>query len=96
MSLPLNSAGKKSRWSKSCQAAKLLRQDFVQGAIAADSFDPKHVQSTRTEYMEYEPVCFARNISQISRDFVKAADSGTTFLEKWLEDGKLSADSSGK
>ena len=93
MSLPLNNGGKKGRWSKTCQAARFLREDFVQGAIAADSFDPKQVQSTRTEYMEYDPACFARNIAQISRDFVKASDAGTTFLQKWLEDGKVPTDS---
>ena len=84
------------RWVQSCTAAKSLRQDFLQGAILPDSFDPKQVQSTRPEYMEYEPACFSRNLQKIAKDFIKASDAGTTFLEKWLEDGKPPSNSTGK
>ena len=81
--------GKKARWTKSCLAAKLLRQDFVSGAIAAEAFSAKEVQQTRAEYLEYDLSNFTRNLSQISRDFSKAAEAGSLFLEKWQEDGKL-------
>ena len=84
--------GKKARWTKSSSAAKLLRQDFVSGAIAPESFNVKDVHQSRPEYLEYELSSFSRNISQLSKDFVKAVEAGSSSLDRWLEGGKPPAD----
>ena len=89
-------SGKKTRWTKTSSSAKLLRQDFVSGAISSERFNPKEVQQTRAEYLEYDTNCFSRNLMQIAMDFAKVAEAGSSCLDKWLEDGKTSSDQHGK
>ena len=87
---------KKERWTKTSTAARRLREDFVTGAIAPDKFNSKEVQQTRPVYLEYDTVCFSRNLTQIARDYAKVLEAGSPNLEKWIEDGKTLSDQQGK
>ena len=75
-------------WSRSCEAAKQLRIDLVEGIIDPDDA-PKVVQSTRPVYMKVPKTKFAPNYRNLANDFVMMRQlNDECAIKAWVEDGK--------
>ena len=83
-------------WSKSCEAAKQLREDLAQGRINPKDYKPKHVHQMRESFQNYALNRFANNLKNVVADYLSAVSLGDDAVASWVESGKLPTGSNGK
>ena len=80
-------------WSKTCEAAKQLRQDIADGVINVKAYKASNVQSMRTVYAPYPKTRFASNMRNIVTEYNIVAQLGEEAVQLWIPEGKMPAGS---
>jgi len=84
------------KWEKSCEAARQLRQDLVDGYIDVRAYKPKTIDTMRNLFfMQYPLHRFTNNLLNIVSDYQVAKPLGEEALQIWVKDEKMPS-SSGK
>ena len=76
-------------WSKSCDAAKQLRQDIVDGVINVKSYKASNVQAMRPVYAPYPKTRFSSNLRNIVTEYNLVSQLGEDAVQQWLPEGKI-------
>jgi hypothetical protein len=83
-------------WNKTCEAAKQLRQDLVDGFIDARNYKPKTVHKMRAPlFTQYSLHRFSNNLRNVVSGYQAAKALGEEALQTWLKEGAIPS-SSGK